>query len=318
MLYRTLLETELKEIQALMLEAVNQTPSDIRFAINKLVNGGGKQLRPSLVLLSCHVFNAPYAKTKYVAAAVEMLHTATLIHDDLIDNAFMRRGSDTLNANYSSAVTVLSGDITFAIAAKFAALSENILLVQKFALTLETICQGELNQMLTGHNTIPSISDYYNRINAKTASLFSLCTEAGSILAGCSSEQAEQARSFGQHLGMAFQIADDVLDFMGSERHLGKPVAGDLREGLITLPVLHYHEQHPHDSRIQSIIEGKIDTEEIHTLVADLRKSEAAEWAMHEANTFINKALDVLTQYPATPYRDAMEEIAKFAVQRRY
>jgi len=318
MQYRTLLKTELQEVKELMLGAVNQIPNDISRAIGKLVNGRGKQLRPALVLLACRMCNAPYSKARYVAAAVEMLHTATLIHDDLIDNALIRRGSDTLNVNYSAAVTVLTGDITFAIAAKFAALSENILLVQKFSATLETICLGELNQMLTGHNTIPTVTDYYNRIYAKTASLFSLCTEAGAILAGCSLEEAERARSVGRLLGMAFQLADDVLDFEGSESHLGKPIGGDLKEGLITLPVLHFYEQHPNDARIQAIINGEIKPQEIKLLVSDLRNSDTAEWGMNEANNFIDKALALLANYPATPYRNAMEEIARFAVERCY
>ncbi len=318
MQYRTLLELELKEIKALMLDGINQTPDDIHQAIENLVNGGGKQLRPALVLLSCHLFNAPYAKGKYVAAAVEMLHTATLIHDDLIDNALKRRGSDTLNVSFSSAITVLSGDITFAIAAKFAALSENIVLVRKFALTLETICQGELNQLLNGHHRIPTQTEYYNRIYAKTASLFSLCTEAGAILADCEPADVERAKSIGQYLGTAFQIADDVLDFMGNEKRLGKPVAGDLKEGLITLPVLHYYEQHPDDKRIQALINGNIKFHEIQTLVADLRQSDTADWAMDEAKALIEKTRGLLMYYPATPYRDAIEEMANFTVQRRY
>ena len=318
MQYQTLLRTELQEVKDLMLDAVNRIPADISESISKLVNRGGKQLRPSLVLLSSFICNAPYEDALYAAAAVEMLHTATLIHDDLIDNANIRRGSITLNVNFSAAETVLSGDITFAIAAKFAALSKNVTLVNKFAMTLETICHGELNQMLNGHNSIPTVAEYYDRIEAKTASLFSLCTESGAILAGCSSEEAERARLFGNHLGLAFQIADDVLDFMGSERHLGKPVGGDLKEGLITLPVLHYYEQHSDDPRIHGILENHTTPQDLKNLVADLRNSDAADWAMQQANILVNKALQLLMMNPVTPYRNAMEEITRFAIQRRY
>ena len=318
MQYQSLLKTELQEVKDLMLDAINQIPTDISSAISKLVNRGGKQLRPSLVLLACNVFNAPYRKALYAASAVEMLHTATLIHDDLIDNALIRRGSETLNANFSSAATVLSGDISFAIAAKFAALSDNVVLVNKFAATLETICKGELNQLLNGHNAIPTVQNYYNRIESKTASLFSLCTESGAILAGCSADEADCARQFGHNLGLAFQIADDVLDFMGSERYLGKPVGGDLKEGLITLPVLHFYEQNKDDSRIQAILNNHITPHDLQALVSDLRQSDSADWAMQQAHHLISQALVLLMNYPATPHRNAMEEIARFSVQRRY
>ena len=172
--------------------------------------------------------------------------------------------------------------------------------------------------MLNGHNSIPTVKDYYDRIEAKTASLFALCTESGAILAGRSTDEVENARQFGHHLGLAFQIADDVLDFMGSERHLGKPVGGDLKQGLITLPVLHYYEQHTDDARIQSILNNSVTLQDLNALVTDLRESDAASWAMHQANDLINNALKLLMNYPPTPYRNAMEEIARFAIQRRF
>jgi geranylgeranyl pyrophosphate synthase len=318
MQYQKLLQTELQEVKNLMLRAINRIPAEINQVIGKIVNRGGKQLRPSLVLLSSYLHNAPHKKTLYAAAAVEMLHTATLIHDDLIDNASLRRGSRTLNATHSPAATVLGGDITFAMAAKFAALSDNVLLVNKFALTLETICQGELNQMIKGHNSIPTVTDYFNRIEAKTASLFALCTESGAVLAGCSASDIENARLFGHHLGLAFQIADDVLDFMGSENRLGKPVGGDLKQGLITLPVLHFYEQRSDDPRIQAVLHNNITSRDLKALVLDLRNSDAADWAMAQATKLIDDSLQLLSKYPETPYRSAMEEIARFAVHRRY
>lgn len=318
MQYDTLLKTELADVKDLMLSAIAQIPENISDVIIQLINGGGKHLRPSLVLLASHICEAPYEKARYAAAAVEMLHTATLIHDDLIDNALIRRGAQTLNSRYPSAITVLGGDITFAMAAKFAALSENVTLVNKFASTLETICQGELNQMLKGHNTLPTVDEYYQRIWAKTASLFALCTETGAILARCSEKDAENARNFGRYLGLAFQIADDVLDFMGSESLLGKPVGADLREGLITLPVLHYYQKHPEDTRIQDMLDKKVTPHDIQGLVTDLRHSDAAAWAMDQAKNFTTKALAILMTYPPTPYRDAMEQIASFAVERHY
>jgi geranylgeranyl pyrophosphate synthase len=318
MQYQLLLQSELLGVQSLMLDAIKKIPADISRAIRNLILRGGKQLRPSLVWLSSYMCDAPHNTALYAAAAVEMLHTATLIHDDLIDNAITRRGAETLNMNFTPASTVLSGDITFAMAARFAALTDNVVLVHKFAETLETICEGEINQMLNGHHALPTVQEYFDRIEAKTASLFSLCTEAGAILAGCPTEQTEDAKQFGRLLGLAFQIADDILDIMGSENNMGKPIGSDLREGLITLPVVHYYEQHSDDNRIQSLLDNCISTQDLQALVDDLRASDSADWAMNEANHLITQARKLLIQYPPTPFRNAMEEIATFAVQRRY
>ncbi|MDF1514228.1 MAG: polyprenyl synthetase family protein [Anaerolineae bacterium] len=318
MQYRTLLGQELVAVTELMLSAINQLPAEIDSGIAKLIKSGGKKLRPALVILSSHLYDVSQQQTCYAAAAVEMLHTATLIHDDLIDNAELRRGQNTLNTRQSSAVTVLSGDMTFALAAKFAAFTRNPVLVHNFALTLETICKGELNQLLNGHNILPTKEAYYERIYEKTASLFSLCTKSGAILSGANSDEITRAGSIGYHIGLAFQIADDVLDFMGSEQQLGKPVGGDLLQGIITLPMLRYIDKNPDDPRLLTILENKANHQLIKQLIIDLRQSDAGDWAMAEAVRFIDMALVQLKTYSESPYRLAVEEIAEFAVKRRY
>ena len=245
-----------------------------------------------------------------------MLHTATLIHDDLIDNADVRRGVETLNATWSPAATVLVGDLMFAHAAELATRSENIHLVRRFAQTLSTICRGELDQLLNGRGSLPTEAAYYERIYSKTASLFGLATEAGPILAGEPAEGCDRARRFGVLLGQAFQIADDVLDFIGSESMLGKPLGSDLRQGLITLPVLHFAETHPDDPRVSAVLSHTAGSAIIASLVHDLRASDAAEWTMARAAAHVEEALNLLVAYPASVYRDALYEIAAFATQR--
>jgi geranylgeranyl pyrophosphate synthase len=164
----------------------------------------------------------------------------------------------------------------------------------------------------------PSFDTYYERIFAKTASLFALCTEAGALLAGCPSETIERSRRFGRLMGEAFQIADDVLDIIGDETKLGKPIAADLRQGLLTLPVLYYHQTHPNDKRIQQVLTNHLSKRSVTALAADIKNSNAPHQAMQQAEQHIQEAGELLTLHPDSVYRQAMEEIASFAVRRRF
>jgi geranylgeranyl pyrophosphate synthase len=326
--YATMLQDELPAVLATMHEVQQRLPDPVAPALAAIIKGGGKRLRPALVLLSAHMFDVATSTAISVAAAVEMLHTATLIHDDLIDNALVRRGKQTLNAQWSAAATVLTGDVAFAWAAELATRSQSVKLVERFSETLTTICGGELNQMFANRAQLPTEADYYSRIFSKTASLFAIAAESGSLLAQRDQADVQRMRTFGKLLGEAFQIVDDVLDFMGDESKLGKPVGSDLRQGIITLPVLYYFRHHPDDVRIKSVLAraGHIHGYDSHTrnentiqaLIADLRQSGAAEWAMQQAETRSEEAQVLLDIYPDTPYRRAMQEIAAFAVQRQY
>ncbi len=314
--YRTLLKNELESVEALLHEPHGRRSSDIANLIENIVQSGGKRLRPAVLLLSAHIFGAEIDQAIPLAGAVEMLHTATLIHDDLIDGARLRRGQKTINAHWPLATTVLIGDLAFAWAARLAARGQSLVMMDRFSETLGTICSGELNQLIQGRGQIPTEEAYYARIYAKTASLFVLTAEAGPRLALRSDEEIAAMQRFGQRLGEAFQITDDVLDFMGSEEVLGKPVGSDLHQGLVTLPVLRYAEAHPGDARIRAVVEGRAGDAEIRALVADLRASGVAGEAMAIAEAHVAEAVELLAPYPESPYRRALEEIAAFAVRR--
>ncbi len=325
--YRALLSEELAAVETLLLEVhrlqANVSPL-IQKALRSLVMSGGKRLRPALALLSAYLYGSPLPANIYpVAASLEMLHTATLIHDDLLDHAKVRRGHRTLNTRWTMGATVLGGDLAFSWAANLISQGEDTHLMRRFAETLGVICNGELNQLFHGRGTVPTPEAYYERIFAKTASLFELAAEAGPRLRQRPEEEIDRLRHFGRLLGLAFQIADDVLDFMGDEATLGKPVGGDLRQGLITLPVLYYLEQHPDDRRVQAILD-RVRAEEppeesvVQALLVDLRRSQVADRAMATAEAHIEEALGLLEAYPPSPYRAALEEIARFAVRRRY
>ena len=259
---------------------------------------------------------APHAKLLTLAAAVEMLHTATLVHDDLIDGALLRRGMPTLNARWSPAATILTGDYMFARAAKLAADSDNLRLMKLFSLTLATIVNGELAQLFAARGVI-SRENYNKRIYAKTASLFEMTTQAAAIISPVDEAMVGSMRQFGYYLGMAFQIVDDILDFTGEQEMVGKPVGSDLLQGLVTLPAIYYAEAHPYDPEVLCLTGGcYTEHERMERLIQSIRESDATAKSMQEAQAYTQKALEVLHTAPAGVERQALEDLTGYIVDR--
>ncbi len=285
-------------------------------ALEHLLSSGGKRIRPSVALLTGGMFGADTDRLITLGAAIELLHTATLVHDDLIDGSLLRRGIATLNSQWSPAATVLTGDFIFAQAAKLAAETDSVAVMRVFAETLATIVNGEITQMFSSRG-LASRDDYYRRIYAKTASMFELATTAAALLSPVDEETVEIIRQFGYDIGMAFQIIDDILDFTGEQDTVGKPVASDLRQGLITLPALYYLEANPKDPDMQSIIAGNFFSDErMKRLVSAIRKSGAIEQAEDEARRFISCALKILEDQPESIERDALQDLAEYIIHR--
>jgi geranylgeranyl pyrophosphate synthase len=290
---------------------------DLRSALDHLLQAGGKRIRPTLGLLVGNMLGAPEEKLITLGASVELLHTATLVHDDLIDGALLRRGMPTLNARWSPAATVLTGDFLFARAAKLAAETDYLPLMKLFAETLATIVNGELTQMFSARGIIER-DNYYQRIYAKTASLFEMAALAASMVATEDEDMRESMKSFGYEVGMAFQIVDDILDFTGDQSAVGKPIGSDLLNGLVTLPAIYYAEANPHNEDVSSLPEGGWkDTERVQRLVDNIRQSPAIRQAMDEARQSVSRALKSLRDAPASAERDALEDLAKFIVDRK-
>lgn len=290
---------------------------DLGAALDHLLSSGGKRVRPAVALLTGHMLGADPDRLITLAAAIELLHTATLVHDDLIDGALLRRGIPTLNSRWTPAATVLTGDFIFARAAKLAAETDSVEVMRLFAETLTTVVNGEITQMFSARGEIRR-EDYYQRIYAKTASMFELATCAAAVLSPEPEQNLEAVRSYGFSIGMAFQIVDDVLDFIGEQSTVGKPVASDLRQGLITLPTLNYFESHPDDPDIELILnENHYDEARLSRLVDAIRDSEAIRDALVEAQQFIDRALEALLCLPATIERQALEDLAEYILRRR-
>ena len=285
-------------------------------AFFNLLSSGGKRLRPALAFAAFGFFHESASERAVaMASAIEMLHTATLVHDDLIDGALVRRGVTTLNSVWNKGATVLAGDYLFARAAGFAAETENVRVIQLFAETLRVICEGELRQLLSSRQWRQPQETYYQRIFAKTASLFAAATQSGAILAGAPPEQEQALYDFGHHLGMAFQIVDDVLDYSGDEAKLGKPVGGDLRQGIVTLPLFHFLRTHPGPDAVIAALDGG-ESDAIAEVVNRVRTSEAIEQAMVEARDFTARAKAVLARLPSSPFQAALAELADYGLAR--
>lgn len=320
------LAADLELVERKMREPVHPDYPQLATVLESLLGSGGKRLRPALALLAGNLYRADQTKLVSLAASVEMLHTATLVHDDLIDGAFLRRGQETLNARWNTGATVLTGDYLFARAASLAADTGHVRVMAIFADTLMTICTGELHQIFDRHE-VPrldgedawrvALERYDRRIHAKTASLFAAATEAAAVLGGAPEAEAQALRDYGQFLGLGFQIMDDVLDFQGDEGVLGKPVGSDLREGIVTLPVLYFLRAFPGDERVVTVVREGGDDGLVREVVAAINESGAVAQAIDRARGFIAQSQAALAALPVGDPRSTLHTLADYTLSRQ-
>jgi len=307
---------DLAAVEAKMRETMGGQHEALTGATEHLLASGGKRVRPAIALLTARMLDGEPARAVSLAAAIEMLHTATLVHDDLIDGSLLRRGIPTLNAQWSPAATVLTGDFLFARAAELASQADSVRVMRVFAQTLMVIVNGEINQLFVSRGHV-SREDYFKRIYAKTASLFAVAAEAGALLGHADEATVAALRVFGKEVGIAFQIVDDVLDFTSDEAQLGKPVGSDLRQGLFTLPALCHLENNPGDHDITSLLNGRAgDPEIVRRVVQAVKDSGAIDAALAEARDYVKRAQDALTKMPDNLYRHSLFDLAEYLVSR--
>lgn len=307
-------------------------------AFLSLIGSGGKRLRPALALLvagaGLEVSGTRPAGARLgddviaLAASVEMLHTSTLVHDDVIDGALLRRGAPTLNARWSGGATVLAGNYMFGSAAQLAAETNDMRVIHIFSDTLRVIVDGELNQLLDRFRYDQPRENYTQRIYAKTASLFCAATEGAALLAGMDAAQVEAMRTYGYSLGMGFQIVDDILDFVGDPAHLGKPAGSDLRQGTLTLPFFHYLWNLEAPAALVARMEAaharaeEGDEQSWRSMVAEitagLRASSAVQTSFAEAAAYVEHARAALASFPDGPCRRSMLAVCDFVLERLY
>lgn len=278
--------------------------------------GSGKLMRPAIALVAGRFGDYDLDKLVPLAASVELLHTATLVHDDVIDEAETRRGQQTPNALFGNAASVMLGDYMFAHAADFIAQTDNPKVVRLFAKTLMMLASGELTQDITVFEYSEDVTRYLDRITGKTASLFGTAAEGGAMAAGADPTTCAAMRLYGLRLGIAFQIVDDILDFTGDPDVMGKPVGSDLHGGTLTLPAILYMQQRSEDNPIRKAFDGVRRRANLDRAIREILDSDVIDEARRTARQFGDEAIDALAGVPAGQEREMLAGLVEYVLSR--
>jgi octaprenyl-diphosphate synthase len=279
----------------------------------------GKRLRPALVLLTSRLFKAANDEGVFLAALVELIHTASLIHDDIIDKADLRRGTESVHAKWGPNITVLLGDYLYIKSIGLSLQSKHGRIIQLLADVSALMIEGELDEYALGGDLGISEDRYLGIIEKKTAVLFSACCRIGAVLGQASPGEEGDVAEFGRNLGLSFQIVDDLLDITGDEKALGKPVLSDLAEGRLTLPLIHALQGNgrPHRDRISGLLRRKdISGEERDALLELLSASGALAYTNAKAREFSGRALEIVGRFPDSGPQRALAALTRFVLNR--
>jgi geranylgeranyl pyrophosphate synthase len=317
------MRADLQRIEERLRDESNMEYPIVGEIVRDLIGSGGKRLRPLLLLLSAKPFKYDIDELIPAAAGVELLHNASLIHDDTVDHADMRRGQPTLNSVLPSETVILVGDYLFARSAMLAAATMNPRVVGVFASTLAKICDGQLSEVFSARTLQQSVSDYKRRIYGKTASLFAGSAEMGAILGQATDDQIEAMRDFGGNIGMAFQIVDDVLDLRESTDAIGKPAGLDLRQGTVTLPTMLFFKHNSgnghYSDLVRRVIDGEDATDEDYQVAVEvIRDSGALEASISVAEEYVEKARAIIRDLPPGEPADTLEAFAMESLSRTF
>jgi len=283
-----------------------------------IISSGGKRLRPTLVLLAAGITGKIDQRHHELATVIEFLHTATLLHDDVVDVSDMRRGKPTANANWGNAPSVLVGDFLYARSFELLVKLANLEVMNRLANSTRVIAEGEVLQLMNVKNPDTSEAQYMDVISGKTAILFQASAETAAILSQCSKQQTKALADYGLHLGLAFQLIDDVLDYNGDAKALGKNVGDDLAEGKPTLPLIHAMENGTdEDAKLirQCIRKGGLN--HLNEVLVILERTGSLAYVEQKALNHAQLAKDSLADFPDSEYKEAMVALADLAVARK-
>jgi len=317
---QSLVKTDYNEFNALMDSHLQQAPIELIHTIgNHIIKGGGKRLRPLMVLLSTRMANYQGPHHTQVAVAIEFFHTSTLLHDDVVDDATLRRGQQSANTLWDNKASVLVGDYLFSKAIQLMVGTKNLGVLELLADASNTITQGEILQLEHIRNPKTSEAHYHKVIGYKTATLFSAAAKMGPILAGSPKPFQEALASYGSHVGYAFQLVDDALDYCADASVMGKSIGQDLAEGKPTLPLIHalHHSTPSQQQFIQRAIEsGKAD--DLTEILSIIHDTGSIEYTYVKAQEALTLAIQALEALPASPYKKALIQLANFSVNRQF
>jgi geranylgeranyl pyrophosphate synthase len=293
------------------------SPLDIRELLTYALGDKGKRIRPAITLLAANL--RPHQKQPVVlmATAIELLHLATLLHDDAVDDSTLRRGRATVSKNWGGNIAVLLGDYVFGVSAVYVCDTRNVQAIRAFAQTIRDLSHGQLLEYLRSFKWDQTRSDYNDRISCKTASLFRTAAQVGGILSDAPEEWVRTLASYGHNLGMAFQVVDDILDYEAKTEQVGKPVGNDLLHGIVTLPVIMLMEHNAESNSIKQLFEERAPQHLVAEVVEIVRSSGILERCYDIAEEYCNKAAENLQILPDSPSRRSLEALTRFVVERR-
>jgi geranylgeranyl pyrophosphate synthase len=294
----------------------NQSPF-LAELLGHVLENKGKRIRPALALLASNFHPNDGRKAEIMAAAVELLHIASLIHDDTVDNSEVRRGRPTVNSRWGRDTAVLLGDYVFATSAIYVCDTGSIRVIRQFSKAAMELSSGELEEIAAVNNWNETREEYLERIYRKTASLFCNVGEAGAVLSGASEDIVQSLTWYSRNLGMAFQIVDDILDIQATSEEMGKPVGSDLARGIMTLPAIIAVERHPKNNPFFSLFQDDGDEESQSRAVDLMQDSSVIRESYEVAEQYGRKALDCLSGLTQSPSRDSMEDLVAYVVGRR-
>ena len=281
------------------------------------LQGGGKRLRPALAILCAKFYDYNLPRLLPLTMAVELMHLATLVHDDTIDNSSVRWGRPTINKLWGMEKAVLLGDYLFAKSGELTASTENLRVIKLLPQTLMIITNGELAQAASAFKIKQAREYYLFRISCKTAALFVMATESGAVLSGAPEKSIRILHDYGHNLGIAFQIVDDILDFIGTEEEVGKPVGSDLLQGTLTLPAMLLVERYPKDNPVKRLFAGGDRKGNIKQAIEMVRNSNIIQECFDIATDYQKKACKDLKKLPEAKERELLMNLADYIVTRR-
>jgi len=312
------LKGDVQYIERELEKSIDTRSRELYQSSTHLLSAGGKRIRPVFVLLGGKWGNYDVTKLKNVAVPLELIHMASLVHDDVVDNADKRRGRDTVKAKWDNRVAMYTGDYIFARALSIASELQNPEVHRILSKAIVEMCIGEIQQVKDLNNWNQNLRDYLRRIKRKTALLISTSCQLGAVASGAAPEYVRGMFRYGYNVGMAFQITDDILDFTGTEKQLGKPAGSDLRQGNITLPALYSATQGASREKFQHWIATDSVHEHIDEAIQLIREGEGIAVARQLADRYLNLAREALAGLPNNDAKRSLLEIADFISGRNF
>lgn len=310
---------ELSVVEEELKKAVHCPDPLLTEAATHLVSAGGKRLRPIFCLLGGKFHNFDLDRLVPLAVALELIHMATLVHDDVVDASMTRRGIPTIKARWGNRISTHVGDYLLGQSLVLISRYKDPLIPRVLADTSVKMCEGEIVQIATAFKTDQTNRDYFYRINRKTALLISASCKLGAVACGAPEPLHQALHRFGHHIGMAFQITDDILDMTAEQVKLGKPIGGDLRQGIITLPAIYALKNSPNRDRLRQIAANRNKTEEeVNEAIALIKECGGIEYAAGVAGRYIAKAKKELAALPDVPVKKTLQTVADFVGVRSF